>query len=121
MVKRSAFTQLDHSYAATVGATLGMALLYLAPPALSILGVVQRNVELAIVAGSAWLVLSALYLPTLRAYARPAGEAIALPVAASLYMAMTIDSAIAHARGRGGAWKGRTSPRSSVPTSPVPV
>jgi hopene-associated glycosyltransferase HpnB len=121
MVKRSAFTQLDHSYAATVGATLGMALLYLAPPALSILGVVQRDVELAIVAGSAWLVLSALYLPTLRAYARPAGEAIALPVAASLYMAMTIDSAIAHARGRGGAWKGRTSPRSSVPTSPVPV
>jgi len=121
MVKRSAFTQLDHSYVATVGATLVMALLYLAPPALTVVGVVRREAKLAIVASAAWLLLSALYRPTLRAYARPSAEAIALPIAASLYMAMTIDSALAHARGRGGVWKGRPSPTSPVPTLPVPA
>jgi hopene-associated glycosyltransferase HpnB len=114
MVKRSAFTQLDHSYLATVGATLGMALLYLVPPVLTIVGIGRRDTKLAIVAGSAWLLLSALYRPTLRAYGRPSAEALALPVAASLYMAMTIDSAIAHARGRGGVWKGRPSPASTL-------
>jgi hopene-associated glycosyltransferase HpnB len=121
MVKRSAFTQLDHSYVATVTATLAMALLYLAPPALSLVGIVQRDAELVIVAGSAWVVLSALYRPTLRAYARPSVEAVALPVAASLYMAMTIDSAIAHARGRGGVWKGRPSPQTTRVTSREPT
>ncbi len=123
MVKRSAFTQLDRSYFATVGATLVMALLYLAPPALTVVGVVRRDAKLAIVAGSAWLLLAALYRPTLRAYARPSAEAIALPIAASLYMAMTIDSAIAHARGRGGVWKGRVSTTSTPTsaTSPVPA
>jgi len=113
MVRRSAFTQLDHSYAATALATLVMALLYVAPPALTVFGIARRDAKLAIVAGSAWLLLSALYRPTLRAYSRPTVEAIGLPVAASLYMAMTIDSAIAHARGRGGVWKGRSSPAST--------
>ncbi len=121
MVKRSAFTQLDRSYFATLGATFGMALLYLAPPALTVVGIARRDTTLALVAGSAWLVLSALYRPTLRAYARPSAEALALPVAASLYMSMTIDSAIAHARGRGGVWKGRVSPASSPTTSRAPA
>ena len=30
-----------------------------------------------------------------------------LPLAALLYTAMTVDSALRHARGRGGTWKGR--------------
>jgi hopene-associated glycosyltransferase HpnB len=121
MVKRSAFTQLDHSYLATAGATLGMALLYLAPPVLTIVGTVRRDAKLGIVAGSAWLVLCTLYRPTLRAYGRPSAEAIALPIAASLYMAMTIDSALAHARGRGGVWKGRPSPETTRVTSREPM
>ena len=113
MVKRSAFTQLDRSYAATIGATLVMALFYLAPPSLSLYGIARRDAKLAMVASSAWLLMASLYRPTLRAYDRSSAEAIALPIAASLYMAMTIDSAIAHARGRGGVWKGRVSPTSS--------
>jgi hopene-associated glycosyltransferase HpnB len=107
MVKRTAFTQLGRSYAATVGAALGMAVLYLAPPALTAVGVARRDARLVFVAGVTWALMSALYVPTLRAYGRPTRDAITLPLAATLYVAMTLDSALAHARGRGGRWKGR--------------
>ncbi|MBD5655325.1 MAG: glycosyltransferase [Candidatus Eremiobacteraeota bacterium] len=113
MVKRSAFTQLDRSYSATVVATLTMIVLYVVPPAFFGLAILRRDARLASVAGSAWALMSMLYLPTLRAYDRPLREAFALPFAAALYMAMTVDSALAHARGRGGEWKGRTYARSS--------
>jgi hopene-associated glycosyltransferase HpnB len=107
MVKRTAFTQLGRSYAATVGAALGMALLYLAPPVLTATGIACRDARLASIAAATWALMSALYVPTLRAYGRPTREAVALPLAATLYVAMTLDSALAHARGRGGRWKGR--------------
>jgi hypothetical protein len=107
MVKRTAFTQLGRSYMMTVGAALGMAVLYLAPPTLTALGIARRDARLAAVAGVTWALMSALYLPTVRAYGRPARDAVALPIAAALYVAMTVDSALAHARGRGGRWKGR--------------
>ena len=107
MVKRTAFTQLGRSYIMTAGAALGMAVLYLAPPTLTALGIARRDARLATVAGATWALMSALYLPTVRAYDRPARETLALPVAAALYVAMTVDSALAHARGRGGRWKGR--------------
>jgi hypothetical protein len=107
-VKRTAFTQLDRSYTATLGATIGMLLLYVAPPAFTLAGLVRRDVSTISLAGSAWLVMSALYVPTLRSQRRPARDAVGLPVAALLYAMMTIDSAVAHARGAGGAWKGRT-------------
>ena len=35
--------------------------------------------------------------------------ALLLPLAGALYAAMTFDSALAHWRGRGGAWKGRVA------------
>jgi len=82
MVKRTAFTQLGRSYAMTVFAALGIAVLYLAPPALT-------------VAGGTWALMSAFYHPTLRAYGRPARDAGTLPLAAALYVAMTVDSALA--------------------------
>jgi len=107
MVKRTAFTQLGRSYAMTAFAALGMAVLYLAPPALTAAGVARRDGRLAGVAGGTWALMSALYLPTLRAYGRPARDAVTLPLAAAFYVAMTLDSALAHARGRGGRWKGR--------------
>jgi hypothetical protein len=107
MVKRTAFTQLGRSYIMTAGAALGMAVLYLAPPALTALGIARRDVRLVTVSGVTWALMSALYLPTLRAYGRPARDAVTLPLAAALYVAMTVDSALAHARGRGGRWKGR--------------
>jgi len=108
MVKRTAFVQLDRSKRATLLAGLGMTVLYVAPPALALAGVVFSDAWLASIAAAAWALMSVLYVPTLRAYRRPVREALGLPVAAALYTAMTFDSALAHARGRGGAWKGRT-------------
>jgi hopene-associated glycosyltransferase HpnB len=64
-VKRTAFTQLDRSYTATLGATIGMLLLYVAPPAFTLAGLVRRDVPTISLAGSAWLAMSALYVPTL--------------------------------------------------------
>jgi hypothetical protein len=84
-----------------------MAVLYLAPPALTAVGIARRDARLAAIAAATWALMSALYVPTLRAYARPTRDALALPLAATFYVAMTLDSALAHARGRGGRWKGR--------------
>jgi hopene-associated glycosyltransferase HpnB len=108
MVKRTAFVQLDRSKRVTLLAGLGMAVLYVAPPALAFAGVILSDAWLASIAAAAWALMSVLYVPTLRAYRRPVREALGLPVAAALYTLMTFDSALAHVRGRGGAWKGRT-------------
>lgn len=69
---------------------------------------IPTAIRLAALAAAAWALMIALYAPTLRAYGRPWLEAFGLPVAAALYTAMTFDSALADARGIGGAWKGRT-------------
>jgi hypothetical protein len=52
--------------------------------------------------------MAATYLPMLRYYRQPAIAALALPATGLLYAAMTVQSAVAHHRGRGAAWKGRT-------------
>jgi hypothetical protein len=62
----------------------------------------------ALLSGAAWVLMTGSFLPTLRYYRRPLFLALLLPAAGLLYSAMTVDSAIAHWRGRGGAWKGRT-------------
>jgi len=108
MVKRSAFTQLDYSWSNLLGTVLAMSFLYLTPPLVLFGGVLSRDPLATALAAIAWLVPSLTYLPTLRAYRRPALSALALPIAAALYTAMTVDSAFAHARRRGGRWKGRT-------------
>ena len=107
MVKRTAFTQLRHSYVLTASTIAGMLLLYLLPPSLCLVAMARRDARVACIAGGAWTLMALLYTPTLQAYRRPLYEAFALPLAALLYAAMTIDSALAQARGRGAAWKGR--------------
>ncbi len=56
---------------------------------------------------SPWGLMAALFWPMVRFYGLNPAWAALLPVAALFYCAMTIDSGIAHRRGRGGAWKGR--------------
>ena len=46
--------------------------------------------------------------PTLAYYRQPRALAVALPLAAALFLAMTLDSARRHGRGEGGRWKART-------------
>ena len=107
MVARTAFTQLGRSYPAVLGAVFGMTLLYLVPPLATMCGLLRRERSLTIAGVLAWLAMALAYAPTMRLYRRPPVETLGLPLAAVFYTAMTVDSAIAHARGRGGAWKGR--------------
>jgi hypothetical protein len=58
--------------------------------------------------------MAVVYWPTLRAYGRSPAWALALPLVAATYTVFTIDSAIQHWRGRGGAWKGRFQAHGAV-------
>ncbi len=107
MVARSAFTQLRYSASLLVGTVLGMALLYLAPPLLFLIFPLHGNGVAAGLGGLAWLSMLLAYGPTMNYFGRPRIAALALPVTALLYTAMTIDSARRHWFGSGSHWKGR--------------
>jgi len=107
MVARSAYTQLNYSPALLSGTVAGMTLLYLTPPLAFVAGSAARRWDLAAAGLLGWGLMALTYAPTMRLYRRPPLEALALPFAALLYTAMTVDSALRHARGRGGTWKGR--------------
>ncbi|MEN3584049.1 glycosyltransferase [Streptomyces sp. ZYX-F-203] len=111
MVARSAYAQLRHRPTLLAGTVLGLALVYLVPPTALVVGLVATGAATALPGGLAWLVMSATYLPMLRHHGRPALSAPLLPFTASLYLLMTVSSAVRHRRGRGAAWKGRTYPR----------
>jgi hopene-associated glycosyltransferase HpnB len=110
MVARTAFTQLRHSALLLAGTLAGLALAFLAPPMLVVAGLAGAGWWPAIAGGMSWTAMVVAYAPTLRLYGRPWWHGLALPLAAALYGAMTLSSALRHWRGRGGAWKGRTYP-----------
>ena len=64
----------------------------------------------AFLAAGAWSLMALTAVPTLRLYRQPAWLAALLPIAAAFYRAMTLDSALRHWRGAGGAWKDRVHP-----------
>jgi hopene-associated glycosyltransferase HpnB len=108
MVKRTAYTQLDHSPVLLTGTILGMLLLYIVP-LLAIIGGLITHAIPPVLLGLATLALQAVaYRPTISAYGLHPRNVFTLPLAATLYTAMTADSAIAHARRQGGVWKGRS-------------
>lgn len=111
MVSRSAYAQLRHNPALLAGTVLGLALIYLVPPAAALGGALTASWSLCGLGAAAWAVMAATYLPMLRYYAQPLWLAPTLPYTAALYLLMTLDSARDHYRGRGAAWKGRTYPR----------
>ena len=84
------------------GTVAGMLVLYVAPVAAVALGVARRRPPLALAGLAAWGVMSAAYAPTVRLYRLPRWRALTLPLAGLLYTAMTIDSALRHARGDRG-------------------
>ncbi len=108
MVARSAYTQLGHSPLLLVGTLAAMLVAYLVPPLVVLAWPVHGQLGAGLIGLAAWLVMSATIWPTLRYYGQSTALAPLLPIAACLYCAMTLDSALAHMRGRGGAWKGRT-------------
>ena len=103
MIARTAFVQLRYSAFLLLATTLGMALVWLAPPVAALFGH-----GTAFWCGlTALVILSCSYLPTLTRFGRSTIWAPFLPLVAGFYMAATIGSAVNHYRGGGVAWKGR--------------
>ena len=99
MIARSAYVQLKLSPWLLAASTLGMALVFLAPPLAAVKG------EWA--GALAWAIMAATFLPTLRRFGLSLAWAPLLPAIAVFYMAATIGSAVDHHRGRGVVWKNR--------------
>lgn len=107
MVARTAFVQLRHSFALLAGTVIGMAVLYLAPPAAALAGIATGSAALIALGAAAWVLMAFAYAPTLGLYGRPRFEALLLPAAALLYTSMTIASAWRSLTGDGARWKDR--------------
>ncbi|MDQ2884120.1 MAG: glycosyltransferase [Actinomycetota bacterium] len=110
MVTRSAYTQLRRSPVLLAGTIAGLGLLYVVPPIAALAGLVRRSPVPAAAGFGAWAAMAATQTPVLRLYGLSPLRGLALPLVATLYAAMTVDSARRHATGRGGAWKGRLAP-----------
>lgn len=106
MVARTAYVQLRFSPLILAGTVLGLALVWLVPPAAAIFG--HGAARWAGVL--AWAGASASYLPTLRRFGLSPAWAALLPAVAAFYMAATIGSAFDHHRGVGVVWKRRAYP-----------
>lgn len=107
MVARTAYAQLGYSPLLLAGATIAMALIYLAPPLIILMIGTHWSMIAIYYALIAWALMAYTYWPTLKLYDRPPWEAAFLPAAAALYTAMMISSALRHWQGQGGQWKGR--------------
>jgi hypothetical protein len=103
MVSRSAYAQLNYSRLLLLGTLVGLAVTYVAPPAIAVLGTGGGRVAAAL----AWAGMALAFQPILRFYRRSPLWGVALPVIAVAYAGFTLDSALQFARGRGGMWKGR--------------
>ncbi|MBW4421742.1 MAG: glycosyltransferase [Myxacorys californica WJT36-NPBG1] len=107
MVVRTAYTQLNYSPWLLLGAVSGMTLVYLVPIISIIVGVIDSNITLVLVGMLNYALMTVSYLPIIRFYGCSIGFGFCLPAIAVLYTLMTIDSAVKHWQGNGGAWKGR--------------
>ena len=103
MVARTAYVQLRYSPLLLAGTVLGLALVWLAPPALALFGHGWARG----LAAAAWAGSAASFLPTLRRFRQSPAWALALPCIAAFYMMATLGSAWDHHRGRGAVWKRR--------------
>jgi hopene-associated glycosyltransferase HpnB len=121
MVSRSAYAQLRHNPLVLLGTVIGLALVYLVPPAALFVGLVTGQTAAWVAGSLAWLVMTGTYVPMLRYYRQPLWLAPLLPFTAFLYLLMTVDSAVQHYRGRGAAWKGRTYARPDTLTDEHPL
>jgi cellulose synthase/poly-beta-1,6-N-acetylglucosamine synthase-like glycosyltransferase len=104
LIARTAYTQLHYSLMLLLGTILGMFFAYLAPFAI----LFARQPAFRILAASTWLLMSLLYLPTIRFYRLFAAWASTLPFAALFYSYATCLSLVRYYLGRGAQWKGRS-------------
>jgi hopene-associated glycosyltransferase HpnB len=116
MVTRTAYTQLRHSPALLTATIAALGLIYVVPPTAALTGLVRRSPVPAIAGLGGWAAMALTQAPVLRLYGLSPLRGLALPAVATLYAAMTVDSAHRHATGRGGAWKGRLADHQSSPS-----
>ena len=103
MVARSAYAQLRFSPWWLACTTVAMAVTYLAPPLLTLVGTGVPQ----LLGVLAWAQMTLAFQPTLRFYRVSPWWGLALPVIAGAYLVFALDSADQFMRGRGGEWKGR--------------
>ena len=113
MVARTAYTQLRLQPAFLAVTLTGMILVYLVPSLSALLYPWHGDGAAALLGAAAWALMAVSAWPTYRLYGQAPWRALTLPIAAILYGAMTFDSARRHWVGRGGAWKGRVTPKGS--------
>lgn len=107
MVARTAFTQLNYSPLLLLGTLIGMTIIYIVPIISLILGLLLGKSLISLIGLITWILIAIAYYPTLRLYKGSMLLAFCLPAFAFLYTLMTLDSALRHWQGKGGAWKGR--------------
>jgi hopene-associated glycosyltransferase HpnB len=103
MIARSAYAQLNYSPLLLAGTLLGMAIVYIAPPAMGLFG----HGLAQILALATWALMAISFQPMLRFYGRSPLWGVALPGIAAFYAGATFVSAWRHWQGKGGMWKGR--------------
>jgi hopene-associated glycosyltransferase HpnB len=113
MIVRCAFTQLKFSPWRLAFATAAMIVVFVAPPVIAVTGSGMARMPAAL----AWACMAVAFQPTLRFYRGSPLWGLALPAIAAVYVALTLDSAWLHLRGRGGEWKGRLRVRALQPVS----
>ena len=111
MVRRTAFTQLYHSYPLLALTVLGLGLLFALPVALVPLGAAVAatgegawGAALTALGAAGWSATAAVYRPATRFFGLPAWHALTLPLAGLLYGGMTLDSGRQHLLGRRRVW-----------------
>jgi hopene-associated glycosyltransferase HpnB len=104
MISRSAYAQLGYSPWALAGTIFGLALVFAAPPLLTLFGGGPGR----IMGAAAWLLMALSFQPMLHFYRRSPLWGVALPAIAGFYGWCTLLSGWQHHRGRGGMWKGRS-------------
>jgi hopene-associated glycosyltransferase HpnB len=108
MVARSAFAQLQYSTLLLVACIAMLILAFWVP----VLGIFDPHTRWT--ACLALATMMATYIPVLRFYGRSPAWALGLPVAGTLYLVMTISSAMRGWRGVRSRWKGRDYPSSGT-------
>lgn len=119
MVRRTAFTELNYSWLRLIGTVAGLAVAFGLPPLLFLCGLVffglpsvvdvgvsaRLALLLMLEGGSAWGLMTVVYLPGVRFFALRRVWGFSLPLAAMLYEAMTLDSAFRHLRKKRVDWR----------------
>ena len=113
MVCRTAFTELGYSAVRLLGVLVGLGLLFALPPVwclgglgVALWGGADTRALLLSLEGGAALVLGAIvYWPAIRFFELPRYWVWTLPLAGSLYGAMTVDSALRYWTGRRVGWR----------------